>query len=747
MLYPVLPPAIFEVLPPSPSPSPFSAATSAALLGSPISVGHNIIPAADILGKYGAAQLLAFLPGSGSGNLGVTRLLTQERGGEVTEFQIPPPQEQPLPEENAAPTSPSETAPAAPTTPVSPQPQENATPRKTNPLGAIELTADRQDYDEERQVIAAEGNVVIRFQQAVLNADRVDVNIKTRLAVAQGNVILTRGQQVLRGNRFEYYFVQDSGVILNASGEIYQRTALQDLSAPLPNDVGSAILPSQPLSDRLRTNQPLQQITNPGGVGIAIGDRRNIDGQPPIELGGSINRVRFEASRVDFAGINLLATNVRISNDPFSPPELELQADTARFTRISPLEDEITASRPRLVLDQNFSVPLFRDRLTLDRRARQPNLFNLGFDSTDRGGLFVESSFEPLKTPGLQFSLTPQYFIQRAVQEGKFFDPDVLGIAAKLNARLGANTDLRGSGILTSLDLNDIENNLRSSLRLRQVIGNNNPHTLNLEYSYRDRLFNGSLGFQTVQSSLGAVLTSPVIPLGQTGVSLSYQAGAQAIDAETDFLDLLKPDKGNNRVNLNRYQASASVSRGFLLLKGEALPPTPDEGLRYSPAPVSPYLQLNAGFTGVTTGYSSGDFQNSLSGNIGLSGQIGHFSRPFLDYTGFNITYSQIFPNGRSPFLFDRLVDTRVLSTGITQQVYGPVRAGFQTSLNLDNTRQISTDYFVEYSRRTYNLLLRYNPVVQIGSISFRLNGFNWLGNPEPFGGSEVRPVVQGVTR
>ncbi len=89
MLYPVLPPAIFEVLPPSPS--PFSAATSAALLGSPISVGHNIIPAADLQGLYGAAQLLAFLPGSGSGNLGVTRLLTQERGGEVTEFQIPPP--------------------------------------------------------------------------------------------------------------------------------------------------------------------------------------------------------------------------------------------------------------------------------------------------------------------------------------------------------------------------------------------------------------------------------------------------------------------------------------------------------------------------------------------------------------------------------------------------------------------------------------------------------------------------------
>ncbi|HEY9871797.1 MAG TPA: DUF3769 domain-containing protein, partial [Candidatus Obscuribacterales bacterium] len=139
--------------------------------------------------------------------------------------------------------------------------------------------------------------------------------------------------------------------------------------------------------------------------------------------------------------------------------------------------------------------------------------------------------------------------------------------------------------------------------------------------------------------------------------------------------------------------------------------------------------------------------QNSISGNIGLQGQIGHFSRPFLDYTGFNITYSQIFPNGLSPFLFDRIVDTKVLSGGILQQVYGPFRLGFQTSVNLDRNKEISTDYFVEYSRRTYNIVLRYNPVVEIGSISFRINGFNWGGNPEPFAGSDVRPVFQGVPR
>jgi len=68
------------------------------------------------------------------------------------------------------------------------------------------------------------------------------------------------------------------------------------------------------------------------------------------------------------------------------------------------------------------------------------------------------------------------------------------------------------------------------------------PHTWRWN-SYRDRLYNGSLGFQTVQSSLGGVLTSPVIPLGKTGINLSYQAGAQNINAETDRQDLLTGTK------------------------------------------------------------------------------------------------------------------------------------------------------------------------------------------------------------
>ena len=682
----------------------------------------------------------------------VKRLITQERGGLVREFEFTVPtetqtQSSPNEEVTPAPGEGEVEGEAPPQIPASP----DATTTPTTPFGTggvIELTADRQEYDEQRQVITATGNVILRFREALLDADRVEVNLPNRIIVAEGNVALTRGEQVLRGERFEYYFVQDSGVILNASGELYTPTSGTDFDIFAPTDGSTGTVVNRPVSDRITSNQPLGGITNLQGYSFSVGAGSEISNVATPQTGGTLTQLRYIADRVDFEGSEAIATNVRITNDPFSPPELELRADTARFRRVEPLVDEIVASRPRLVFDQGLEIPTFRNRVVIDRREREPALFNFGFDAEDRGGLFVERTFEIVNTPTVRFNVTPQYFLQKAVFEEGVIDPSVFGLRARVNATLGPRTTVVGTGILTSFDLGELEDELRASVRLQQGIDIINlPHTLSLEYSYRNRLFNGSLGEQTVQSSIGGVLSSPEIPLGDTGISLSYQVGAQYINADTDRLDLLEPIRENDRVSLGRYQGVVNLSKGFLLWQGEGLPPTPTEGLRYTPAPVVPYLALNTSLTGVASAYSNGDSQESLSGTIGLVGQIGHFSKPFLDYTGFNISYSQVVRSGLSPFLFDRDADTSVLSGGITQQIYGPFRAGFQTSISLDNNEQISTDYFVEYSRRSYNVLLRFNPVLGLGSLSLRINDFNWTGNPDSFSGTGVRPVVQGVTR
>jgi Protein of unknown function (DUF3769) len=642
-----------------------------------------------------------------------------------------------------------------PANPANPQtvPQPNPTPQpgQTRPpqqaRRVVEVISDRQEYDEKRRVVTAEGNVVVRFDGAVVDADRLQVSLDNLIAVGSGNVALTRGDQVLRGQKFTYNFIQDNGELEAGSGEIFIPSAGNDLGFAQPGTPSATVgVQSRPLSDRIRQNQPLTGVGSSGGLDITVGgsaDARNI--VTPAG-GGQVRRVRFEAAYIDFFPRGWQARDVRLTNDPFSPPELQIRADKVTLTRVSPLEDRIRTQGQRLVFDQRTTIPIPKNQQIIDRRERDPNPFpSIGYDGDKRGGVFLERGFEPINTESTRWSITPQFFVQKALTgSGNFASR--FGLKSQVNAVLSPKSRLEGNAVFDTLDLSQVEDSLRASLRYQQKLGDTNPHLLNLEYSYRDRLYNGTLGFQRVQSSLGGVLLSPVIPLGKSGWNLSYQVGAQYINANTDRLDLLETTRDHDRISLGRLQGNLKLFGGIPLWNGKALPATPTQGLRYTANPMVPYLRAYGELNGTTSYYTNGDNQNTLFATVGLQGQIGHFSKPFLDYTGFNVSYSQGLNSGLSPFLFDRSVDNRILNLGLVQQLYGPFRLGFQTSLNLDNGDSLSTEYSLEYSRRSYGITLRYNPIQQLGGISFRISDFNWSGGTDPFSDrSQVRSVVGGV--
>ncbi len=669
---------------------------------------------------------------------------------EPTETQLTPPasrvETQPTPPVENSPNSETQTTPPGTNAP-NPSAPTNIAPVNSR---IVELNADRQEYDEQRQIVTAEGNVILRLNGGVIDADSLQVNLSNRIAVGQGNVAVTRGEQVLRGERFTYNFVQNTGELLNATGEIFIPSASQDLSLNLATDVSAGAVPANPPSDRITANQPRQNVTSTGGIGVSVGAGTDINNVALPQQGGIIRRLRFQAQQVEFSPQGWQAQNVRITNDPFSPAELELRADEVTLTRETPQRDRIRTTGQRLVFDQGLSIPIPKDETVIDRTERDvtPGLFQVGLDGDERGGVFIERNFSPINTEQVQLTLSPQIFVQEALLEsgGNVLDPDLYGLRSKLRVNLGERTTIRGRASITSLDLSQLEENFRASLRVSQSIGRvEAPHQLTAEYSYRDRLFNGSLGYQTVQSSLGGVLTSPVIALGTTGIALSYQAGAQLINADSDRADLLDVERDSDRISLGRLQASIALNRGFALWQGTPLAATPTEGLHYTPVPVIPYVSLFTGLKGVSSLYSSGDSQNTITGTIGIQGQFGHFSRRFFDYTGFNVSFSQDLRSGLSPFLFDRAVDNQVLELGFVQQIYGPFRLGIQASLNLDSGENISTDYILEYSRRTYGVTLRYNPVLALGSLSFRISDFNWSGGSNLFSDSEVNPVLNGV--
>jgi Protein of unknown function (DUF3769)/Lipopolysaccharide-assembly, LptC-related len=605
------------------------------------------------------------------------------------------------------------------------------------PNGKIELDAQQQEFDNNTQIITATGKVVVRFNKALLTADRLRVNLLTKIATADGNVTLVRGKQILYGTQFEYNFEDDRGSIVEARGDIYQPTLVRDLNlvspASVPTPAGEKPFTEILLSDRLRNDQPVTNIRNPGSVGINTSER-DIEMQPTLRpTGGTVTRLRFQADKVDFTGDRVIAEKIRITNDPFSPPELQVKADRAQFKTINSEEDEILTSNARITVENNFDVPLspiLRDRLVINKLGKSANPFNFGFDGQDRGGFFIENAFYPVFDPRFKVTITPQYFVQRAVTGLKFFDPSSFGVKANIEGSLSPNTTVLASGALAGFNLDRFSDNFRGQVSIRQQNLNlfEYPHILTVDAAYRQRVFNGSLKDQDILSSLGAVLTSPYIPIGNTGINLNYQFGAQVINANTDRQNLLNPIRSNDLVALNRYQASANLGKSFKLWEGQSLPPNQKETYNYSPVPVVPYLQLNTGIQGAINSYSNGDSQPVIGYYVGIQGQFGNFSKQTFDYTGFNLTYFQQFRGNSSPFLFDRIVDNRILSAGINQQISGPFRLGIQSSLNLDSGQQISTDYYLEYSRRTYNVIVRYNPALQLGSIGFRLNDFNWDG-------------------
>ena len=637
---------------------------------------------------------------------------------------------------------PVQSVPSAPLTYtiVQTEAEESPTIKLGNPTSSVELNAEQQEFNNKTQIVTANGKVVVRFNKAILNADRLTVNLKTKLAVAEGNVVLVRGKQTLYGDRFDYNFEDDRGSVLAARGDIYQPTLVKDLSATTKassdTPAGEKNFPEPLLSDRLRRDQPVTKIQNTGSSGVIVGSDRPIDYQPVIKSSGTINRLRFQANKVDFAGDKVTAEKIRITNDPFSPPELQIEANRAQFKTVNSEEDEVTIDNGRITIENNFNIPLVKDRFVLNKNGKDSNLFslgipfNIGVDADERGGIFIESSFYPVFDPRFRVTVTPQYFIQRAVSNLTFIDSSVFGLKTNIEGNLTPDLTIQASASLASLNLNKFSSNLRAKASITKNISLLGlPHKLTGEAVYRDRIFNGSLGYQEVESSFGGVLTSPNIPIGNTGVNLDYQVGAQIIAANTDRQNLLKPIRSNDLTSLNRYQVATNLTKSFRLWEGAGISPDRPEAYNHSPTPVVPYLQLNTGIKSALSSYSNGDSQSAIGYNVGIQGQIGNFSKQSFDYTGFNLNYfQQISGNNSSPFLFDRAADNRLLSAGINQQIIGPLRAGIQATINLDTGNQVSTDYYLEYSRRTYNLIVRYNPTLQLSSIGFRLNDFDWDG-------------------
>lgn len=706
--------------PVSPSPEPTSTVVVSLTEDRP-SVGERAVP--------GGQAASGWQDGSAPANTGFTnRALAPVADGETVDI----PANEGAPAERSPSISPLPSVNPAANPPVNPAanpPAPESTAESTPETVPLRLLADTQTFSPNRQWVTASGDVLLQFGDTQVAADRLWVNLNNRYLRAEGDVFLNRNQQILQGDTATYNLLQGSGRLTNGRGSLQLSTLTEDFAPTFSNDASPSTL-----DYRLQEQGSISQVTSPGGFSFALSPNAVIFGGENSAPG----QWRFETSQLDVDADGWYGNDVRITNDPFSPPELELRGNRVSFVPISEEEDELCVDNPRLVFDQGLSVPLVRRCYLLRQGQLPPDAFNplivnVGYDNRDRDGFFIGRDFTVAQGGDFRVSVAPQVYISRWLQEGGGLGLDDFGVVVRGQGRLDARTSASGILSVPGLDLQNFGNRARANFRVQRLVG---THRLGAEYTYRDRLFNGSLGFQDVQTSAGLLLESPLIPLGRTGINLSYQLSGQYVTANTDRAALLDPGVGVGLTSLYRFQGAVNLNRSFLLWQGEAKPSTATEALRYSPRPLVPFLALTAGIRGVATYYTSSNLQESLDAGIGISGQMGHLTRNYFDYTQFNLTFSSSFiGEDTSPFLFDRLVDQNTLSGGIVQQIYGPILLGFQTSFNLDTGRTIDTSFSLEYRRRTHGLFAQYSPTLQTGLLGFRVSQFNWVGNPDRFDG------------
>jgi len=585
-------------------------------------------------------------------------------------------------------------------------------PRKPNdPLPApppiprgepLNVTSDRQEYNINTQTFTAIGNVRVRYAQAELRADRVSVNLITQDTQAEGNVFFQRGNQIVRGDRLDYNYAKQTGTLTQASGAIDLATLTDPNPRRLPADTAG------------------------GSIFISA-----IAG----ETQGGVRRIGFTADKLILQeGERWIAENLRITNDPFSPPELELITSRATLTPISPTQSQLDLEAPTLAFDRAFFLPVPINSVTLDQFQR-PFSSLVAFDRQDRGGAYFQQSFDVVKNSDFNLRIAPQLLLQRAFERtGSLFERDLLGLVIEAQGSLGDGQFISARGSLSSLDFSQLDKNLRFNLRYSRNIFED--HRLDVTYAYRDRLFSGSAGFEDVTNLAGATITSPTRTLGDSGINLNYQVSTQIVNA-------IRADLQPNTVGtLGRLQSAVALGRNFTLAQGTPLPAEKDTGLRYSPQPIVPSLSAFVGLSGVSALYSNGANQNVISGTVGLSTVLGNFSKDFLDYTALSVSYTQSFISGLSPFRFDRVSDEKIITAQLLQQIYGPLRFGISQSWNVDTGNLFDATYSLQYDRRTYAVLIRYNPNQGIGELVLRISDFNWTQPP-----SEVTNVQGGIER
>ncbi len=466
---------------------------------------------------------------------------------------------------------------------------------------------------------------------------------------------------------------------------------------------------------------------------------------------GTISRWRFQAGKLRLSPNTLEGDRVGFTNDPFTPAQSWLDSEDVVITLMPSGDTVVKADRNLLRLEDRLPIPVTRET-RFEKEEEVTNRFVLGNDTEDRDGFFVGYNVPIRLGQKWRLDLQPQVMIQRlfngttdayplpgspagttSTVEQTAKTGDYFGLEANLTGPLlgfRANANLS----LSTLDPDNIADGTRSygdfaRLVTMPLLGES---TFRIYGAYRFRTWNGSLGEQDVYSAYGVSLEqqSNLPNWGKLSRSVYWRMGVGNFTA----------NRSGNADLLSVWRANAvgSMNFSYPLWTGEPSTSPLPLALANTPTLITPGLRLNANVLGVAAYFSDGTNQNTLEFSGGPTLTLGHFEKPFLDYTQISVTGGITLRQGQSPLNFDRAVDLGTLGIGLAQQLVGPLVFSGGIGLNVDPSSEfygeVTGSYLeLRWQRRAYEIGVYYSPYDGLGGIRVRLNDFNFTGPGTPF--------------
>jgi len=467
---------------------------------------------------------------------------------------------------------------------------------------------------------------------------------------------------------------------------------------------------------------------------------------------GSISRWRFQARRLQITPTTLSGDRVGFSNDPFTPAQSWLDSENVVATLQPNGDTVIKAARNHLRLEDRLPISVTRST-TIKKQEEVDNRLVFSYDKEDRDGYYTGYKI-PIAfgaEGSTRLVIEPQFLAQRAingstevyplpgqpVQSAGVYQPattsDLFGLQAKLTGPLlGFNSSVQLE--MSTFNPENIPDGTRSwgDLSRNIQVPLLGDATARLFGAYRFRTWNGTLGEQDIYTAYGLSFDDTgVLPSwGRFSSNYYWRAGIGNYQSN--------PYQSTSLSDLWRANAIGSLNVSYNIWTGKPAPLTVDKAFLNTAQPVIPGLRINANVLGTLAYYGDGTNQNTIGLSGGPTLTLGHFVRPFLDFTQLTVTGGGTLKQGNSPLSFDRAVDLNTLGIGLTQQLVGPLVFSGGIGLNVDpnsaNYGEVTGSYIeLRWQRRSYEIGLFYSPYDGLGGLRIKLNDFNFKGTGRPF--------------